>query len=61
MSGRSNRIAFILGVVAALLAWTAVAIRYFRSGEVEWTALAAGAFILSFALYARGRGSADPT
>ena len=60
MRGKSNQIAFILAIVAALLAWTAAAVRYFRSGEIDWTPLAAGLFLLALAFSLRGRSGARP-
>ena len=34
----------VLWCVAAVLAWTAVAIRRYRGGEIEWSLVAAGLF-----------------
>ena len=60
MQGKSNRIAIILAVVAALLAWTAAAVRYFRGGGIDWTPIAAGLFLLALAFSLRGRSEARP-
>ena len=48
---RMARLARVFGVLAALLAWTAVAIGYSRTGEIRWELIAAGAFfgIMPFA------------
>ena len=45
----------ILSVVAATLAVSAAAIRYLSDGEIRWSLIAAGAFLLAFGLGARGR------
>ena len=38
------RLAAALWFVAAVLAWTAVGIRYLRGGDLEWKLIAAGLF-----------------
>jgi len=60
MQGKSNRIAIVLAVLAAVLAWTAAAVRYFRAGEIDWTPIAAGLFLLALAFSLRGRSEARP-
>jgi predicted membrane-bound dolichyl-phosphate-mannose-protein mannosyltransferase len=45
----------LLAFLAALLALTAVAIRYFRDGEIRWTIVAAALFLLAFGYGARHR------
>jgi hypothetical protein len=39
-----QRLAAALWFVAAVLAWTAVVIRYVRGGDLEWKLIAAGLF-----------------
>ena len=56
----SNRLAFILALIAALLAWTAALVRYVRGGEIDWAPLAAGFFMLALALSLRARARAKP-
>jgi uncharacterized membrane protein YhaH (DUF805 family) len=41
-----------LWILAALLAWTAVAIRYARDGEMNWAIAAAGVFLFAAGLSA---------
>lgn len=57
----SNRLAFVLVLVAALLAWTAILIRSVRGSEIDWTPLAAGLLVLvsAFSPHARGRARPD--
>jgi len=38
----------ILGILAALLAWSAAIIHYFKNGDVNFGTIAAGLFFLSF-------------
>lgn len=38
------RLARAFGVLAALLAWTAAAVGYTRTGAIRWDMVAAGAF-----------------
>ncbi len=45
----------VLATVAALLAFAAAAVRYARTGDVKWTLIAAGLFILTFGISARSR------
>ena len=44
MAGQSTRLtmAVVLWVLAALLAWTAVAVRYYRSDDIKWSLILAG-------------------
>ena len=58
MQSTSSRLASLLGLVAALLAWSAVAVRYARQGTVDWGIVAAGAFCAALAFSARARGRA---
>ena len=56
------RLAALLGFIAALLAESAVVIRYVRTEVVDWRIAAAGLFIAALALSAwtrSGPGSAD--
>ena len=52
---RYATLTLILSVVAAALAVGAAVIRYLSDGEIRWSLIAAGAFILVFGLGARGR------
>lgn len=55
---RNSRAVLILLVLTGVLAWIAAAITYYRRGEVEWTAIFAGLFVLALAASARrGRGA----
>jgi hypothetical protein len=54
---KSRRLTFVLGVIAALLAWAAAMIRYVRTGEVALWLLAAGLFCLVLAMSSRGTSS----
>lgn len=54
---RAARLTLILALIAAALALTAAAVGYFRSGELRWSLVAAGLFLLAFGLGARGRMS----
>ena len=54
---KSRRLTFVLGVIAALLAWAAAMIRYVRTGEVALGLLAAGVLCLVLALSSRGASS----
>jgi hypothetical protein len=51
---KSRRVTFVLGILAALLAWAAAVIRYVRTGEVALGILAAGLFCLVLAWSSRG-------
>jgi len=51
----SARLTLILSIVAALLAFAAAVIVFVRSGQIKWTLIAAGLFILTFAVSAKGR------
>ena len=42
---RANRLAAILSLIAALLAWGGVAVRYFRTGSFDLGIVAAGLFL----------------
>ena len=50
-----NRITFIAAIIAALLTWTAMAIRYVRRDTIDWPTLAIGFFVLALAFYYRKR------
>jgi hypothetical protein len=50
-----TRLGAILWFVAALLAWSAVAIGYLRRDEVRWSLAAAGLFFLIMGLSALKR------
>lgn len=45
----------ILAIVAAALAFSAAAVRYASDGEIRWSLIAAGLFILAFGFGAKGR------
>ena len=51
------RLAAVLGFIAALLAESAVVVRYVRTDLVDWRILAAGLFIGALALSAWARSS----
>jgi len=51
------RLAALLGFIAALLAESAVVVRYVRTNLVDWRILAAGLFIAALALSAWTRSS----
>lgn len=57
-----SRLAAMLWMAAALLAWGAVAIRYFRGGGVEWRGAAAGLFCAAMGLgaWTRARARVEP-
>ena len=55
----TRRVTFIIAIIAALLAWTAVAIRYVRHEMIDWPTLAIGFFLIALAFYYRNR-SATP-
>lgn len=58
------RLAAVLGFIAALLAESAVVVRYLRTDVVDWRIAAAGMFIAALALNAWTRsrpGSAERT
>jgi hypothetical protein len=50
---RARRLTYVLGIVAALLAWGASVIRYVRTGEVAGGLLAAGVLCLVLAWSSR--------
>lgn len=52
---RSARLTMLLSFIAAVLALTAVAIRYFLDGEIRWTIVAAAVFMLAFGYGASNR------
>jgi sulfite exporter TauE/SafE len=56
VSPATARLTFILSLVAAGLALAAAGITWSRSGKVEWTLIAAAAFLVVFGLGARARG-----
>jgi hypothetical protein len=49
------RLTLILAIVAAALAFGAAVVRYMSDGEIRWSLVAAGVFILAFGLGAKGR------
>ena len=49
---RVSYVAAALWIFAGLLAWTAVAVRYARSGEMNWAIAAAGLFVFAAGLSA---------
>jgi hypothetical protein len=49
------RLTLILSCIAAALALSAAAVRYYQRGDVLWPLIAAGIFILAFGLGARNR------
>jgi hypothetical protein len=51
------RLVMILWIVAAVLAWTAVAIRYGGQGQFEWRLAAAGlfCFLMGVSTWVRSR------
>jgi hypothetical protein len=51
----ASRLVAVLWTLAALLAWTAVAIRYAREGTIDWRAAAAGLLCAAFAVGAWNR------
>lgn len=53
------RLAAVLGFIAALLAESAVVVRYVRSGLVDWRIAAAGLFIAALALSAWTRSGSS--
>jgi TRAP-type C4-dicarboxylate transport system permease small subunit len=57
------RLAAVLGIVAALLAWTAVAVRYVRHATIDWSTVAAGLFIaaVAFGAWAKSRPGSGQT
>jgi hypothetical protein len=55
-SSTSRRVTYVLGIVAALLAWAAALIRYVRTGEVALGILAAGLLCLVLAWSSRNKG-----
>jgi hypothetical protein len=57
ISPATARLTFILSLVAAALALTAAGITYARSGRVEWSLIAAAAFLVVFGLGAKTRPS----
>ena len=55
MRADSNRLALILAIVAAALAFIAAIIRYVEDGEVRWGLIAAAVFLLAFGFSAKSR------
>lgn len=51
----SSRLTLILSIIAAALAIGAAVVRYTRDGEIRWSLIAAGVFILAFGIGARNR------
>ena len=49
------RLRLILSTVAAALALGAAVIVFVREGEIAWTLIAAGLFVLTFGISAKGR------
>lgn len=56
-SPAATRLTFILSLVAAGLALVAAAIRYSKDGRIEWTLVAAAAFLVVFGFGARTRSA----
>lgn len=54
------RLAAVLGFIAALLAESAVVVRYVRTELVDWRIAAAGLFIAALALSAWTRSGPNP-
>ena len=52
---RSARLTLILSIVAAGLAFAAAVVAFVKDGEIKWTLIAAGFFILTFGISAKGR------
>lgn len=52
---RSAKLTMVLSAVAAGLAFTAAIISFTRDGEIKWTLIAAGLFILTFGISAKAR------
>lgn len=48
-------LAAVLWFIAAMLAWTAVAVRYFRGGEIKWSLIAAGLACVAMGVSALAR------
>lgn len=46
----ASRLAAVLWLIAALLAWTALAVRYARGEGFRWSLAAAGLFFVAFAV-----------
>ena len=55
----ANRLIAGMWTLAGLLAWTAVGIRYFGTGTMNWTIAAAGLFCIAMGLGAWTRRSTD--
>lgn len=53
------RLAAILGLIAAILAWSAVAVRYFTDATINWSTAAAGLFMAAMALGAWTRSRSE--
>lgn len=53
---RMARLARVLGLTVALLAWLAAAARYRRDGAVRWELIAAGALFAALPFGMAGRG-----
>lgn len=51
----SAKLTLILSIVAAALAIAAALIRYLADGEVRWSLIAAGVFLLAFGFGAKNR------
>jgi len=59
-SSRVGRLASILGIVTAFLAWTAAAVAYTRTGQIRWSLLAAGVFFAVLPFVGRGARPGSP-
>lgn len=55
------RLAAVLGFIAALLAESAVVVRYVRTETIDWRIAAAGLFIAALALNALTRSGSNST
>ena len=55
----ANRLIAGMWTLAGLLAWTAVGIRYFDTGSMNWSIAAAGLFCIAMGLGAWTRRSPD--
>ena len=53
----NTKVARILGGVVLVLAWSAAAIEYSRSGRIQWALLAAGVFVAAMPFAAGGSKS----
>ena len=58
----SSRVVAIMWIVAAVLAWSAVAITYFGGGGVNWTVAAGGLFcaVMGIGSWMRAKANVAP-